>query len=107
MCLAFFIFCLRIFVTLAGSSGGSWATVVYSYYQYDNVSDSTMLGPIVFPADIEYDQLPFLDSPDCVRRFPNSTYVLTGADWGAWVDAVQVHNAIYACVTHVILFYVH
>ena len=76
---------------IVGVSGGSWATAVYTYYQKHNVSDATMLGEIVFPQDIIYSELNVIDD-DCVRKYPNSTYVLTGPFYEDWVDAVQ---AIY------------
>jgi hypothetical protein len=76
---------------LAGSSGGSWGVTVYTYYQYDFVNDSVMLGPIVFPSDITFDNLNFSDTY-CVRRFPNSNYIDDSALFSGWVDAVQ---AIY------------
>ncbi|CAE7582821.1 unnamed protein product, partial [Symbiodinium microadriaticum] len=50
-----------------------------------------MLGKIVFPQDIEYSELHLLDE-DCVRKYPNSSYVLTGPLYDDWVDGVQ---AIY------------
>jgi hypothetical protein len=74
---------------IAGSSGGSWATVVYSYFQYDDIPDSVMLGKIVFPEDIEYSELPFMQE-GCVRSFTNSTYILTGPFFSDWLDEVQV-----------------
>jgi hypothetical protein len=76
---------------IAGSSGGSWATVVYSYFQHDDISDDVMLGKIVFPEDIEYSELPFMDE-GCVRAYVNSTYILTGPFFSDWMDAVQVSH---------------
>lgn len=76
---------------LVGSSGGSWGVTVYTYYQYDFVNDSVMLGPIVFPSDITYDNLNDCDI-NCVRRFPSSNYIDNSALFSGWVDAVQ---AIY------------
>lgn len=73
---------------IAGSSGGSWATAVYSYYQLYEVTDSVMLGPIVFPEDITYDGLQEVQ-PNCVRAYPNTTYVPDGIAFEDWVDAVQ------------------
>jgi len=55
---------------ISGISGGSWATSVYSYAQTD-VPDDVMLGPIVAPSDIVYDQLHEMD-PLCVRAYTNS-----------------------------------
>ena len=54
-------------------SGGGWATSVYSFYQDDSVSDATMLGPVVMPEDIVYEDLQVMD-PKCVRSFTNSDY---------------------------------
>lgn len=73
---------------IVGVSGGSWATSVYSYYQKSDVPDSTMLGKIVFPEDIVYDELHLIDE-DCVRSYPNSSYVLTGPFFDDWVEGVQ------------------
>jgi hypothetical protein len=73
---------------IVGVSGGSWATSVYSYYQKSDVSDTTMLGEIIFPEDIVYDELHFIDK-DCVRSYPNSSYVLQGVLYSDWVDGVQ------------------
>ena len=73
---------------IAGSSGGSWATAVYSYYQHYYVSDSVMLGPIVPPEEITYDELQEVN-PDCVRSYPNITYDVDGLAFADWVDAVQ------------------
>lgn len=55
---------------ISGISGGSWATAVYSYAQ-NNVPDDVMLGPIVAPADIVYDELHLMD-PYCARAYTNS-----------------------------------
>ncbi len=76
---------------MAGSSGGSWGVAVYSYYQHSFVNDSVMLGPIVFPADIVYDDLMNVDYY-CVRKYPNSSYFDDSLLYSGWVDAVQ---AIY------------
>jgi hypothetical protein len=70
--------------------GGSWATAVYAYDQKDTVSDSVMLGSIVFPEDIKYSALSSMNE-DCVRSFTNSSGVdLSGVTFAAWLDAVQV-----------------
>ena len=76
---------------IAGSSGGSWATVVYSYFQHDDISDDVMLGKIVFPEDIEYSELHLMEE-GCVRAYVNSTYILTGPFFSDWMDAVQVSH---------------
>jgi hypothetical protein len=74
---------------IAGSSGGSWATVVYSYYQHDDISDSVMLGKIVFPEDIEYSDLSYIQE-GCVRAYVNSTYSFPYPLFYFWMDVVQV-----------------
>lgn len=74
---------------LFGSSGGSWATVVYTYYQKDNVTDDVMLGPIVFPADIALRDLQEMDE-FCVRGYTNNSGLLTGPTFSDWLDSVQV-----------------
>jgi hypothetical protein len=79
---------------MAGSSGGSWATVVYSYFQLDDIPDSVMLGKIVFPEDIQYAELPFMEE-GCVRSFTNSTYILTGPFFSDWMDEVQVSSLFF------------
>lgn len=76
---------------MAGSSGGSWATAVYNYYQYDNITDAVMLGPVVFPQHITFDNLADME-PGCIRSFPNSSVKLDGTSFDSWKDAVQ---AIY------------
>lgn len=74
---------------IAGSSGGSWATVVYSYYQNDNITDNQMLGKIIFPEDIIFSNLSYIEE-GCVRSYVNSSYILTGPLFSDWLDAVQV-----------------
>ena len=54
-------------------SGGAWATSVYSYFQHDEISDATMLGPVVMPEDITQADLQVMD-PNCVRSFTNSDF---------------------------------
>ena len=61
---------------MVGVSGGSWATMVYSYYQDDSISDDTMLGPVIFPADIVRDDLQEMES-GCVRAYPSTDYKWT------------------------------
>jgi hypothetical protein len=61
---------------MVGVSGGSWATMVYSYYQDDSVSDATMLGPVVLPADIARADLG-VAAPGCVRAYPSTSYQWT------------------------------
>lgn len=46
---------------------------MYSYYQNDAVSDATMLGPVVMPEDIVYEDLQTMH-PDCVRGYTNSDF---------------------------------
>lgn len=79
---------------IVGVSGGGWATAVYSYFQKNYVSDATMLGPIVFPSDIVYANLSFIEE-NCVRAFVNSSYRLGGPTYEDWEDAVQVFQRSY------------
>jgi hypothetical protein len=74
---------------LVGVSGGSWATTVYSFYQNDAVDDATMLGDVVFPEDITYENLGVIEA-GCVRAFVNSSERLPGPDYTDWADFVQV-----------------
>lgn len=78
---------------IASSSGGSWGTSVYSYFQHDNITDDVMLGPIVMPANITDDGLHEMD-PNCVRGYTNGSYIpdADGIEYIDWVIAVQ---AIY------------
>lgn len=72
--------------------GGSWATAVYSYYQNSSVSDSVLLGPVVQPDDIEYEDMSKMD-PKCVRSFTNHSGVaLSGVTFAAWQDSIQVRS---------------
>jgi hypothetical protein len=89
---------------IAGSSGGSWATVVYSYFQHDDISDDVMLGKIVFPEEIEYSELPFMEE-GCVRAYVNSTYILTGPFFSDWMDAVQVSKLLLSSPLFSSLFF--
>ena len=74
---------------LVGVSGGAWATAVYSYYQHDDVSDATMLGPIVYPEDMTFGNLGDIED-GCVRAFVNSTSQLGGPSYEDYADFIQV-----------------
>lgn len=58
---------------MTGVSGGSWATIAYSYKQID-VDDKTYLGPVVFPADITREGLSEMD-PNCARSYTDNDFV--------------------------------
>lgn len=59
---------------IGGISGGSWATTVYTYAQ--NVSDdNVLLGPIVEPENINYDDLQVIDD-GCVRSLTKEPVTL-------------------------------
>lgn len=74
---------------IAGSSGGSWGIGVYSFYQHSTVSDSTMLGPVVFPVNITYAGLQQMEE-NCVRNLTNVTYPYDQIVYFEdWVTAVQ------------------
>mmetsp|Transcript_111 Transcript_111/g.186 ORF Transcript_111/g.186 Transcript_111/m.186 type:complete len:583 (-) Transcript_111:1474-3222(-) len=85
---------------IIGVSGGSWATAVYSYYSNSSVNDTRMLGSIVRPGDIEYDQLQSMDEA-CVRSYTATQldehrrmYTVGGDDdegvyYNVWADSVQ------------------
>ena len=84
---------------ILGSSGGSWASVVYTYYQHEDIPDSVMLGPVVFPEDITLEGLKEM-APGCVRAYTNTTYQVMGVLFSDWMDAVQVRYIYtYAYVT--------
>ena len=53
---------------IVGVSGGSWATIVYSYFQNDDIDDDTLLGPIISPSDIVYGDLKDM-ADGCARGF--------------------------------------
>lgn len=74
---------------LVGVSGGAWATAVYSYFQHDDVSDATMLGPILYPEDMTYDKLGDIEA-GCVRAYVNSTSQLGGPTYEDYADFIQV-----------------
>lgn len=76
---------------ILGSSGGSWATVVFTYYQKDNITDDEMLGKVILPGDIVYQDLQYM-SEGCVRSYTSTPYFLSGLAFSDWMDAVQ---AIY------------
>lgn len=78
---------------IVGVSGGGWANIVYSFYQYSNVSDYTMLGPIVMPEDINMENLAEIDE-NCVRQFTNSSYFLEGIYFQDWVNACEVSKIV-------------
>lgn len=63
---------------MSGVSGGSWATVVYSYKQTD-VDDAEFLGPIVGPADITMEKLLEM-SPMCARSLTDCDFVKVTLD---------------------------
>ncbi|CAM9277883.1 unnamed protein product, partial [Ectocarpus fasciculatus] len=74
---------------MVGVSGGSWATMVYSYYQDESVSDSVMLGPVVAPEDIVRDDLQEM-APGCVRAYPATSYKwLDGYSFEDNLDGIQ------------------
>lgn len=66
---------------ISGISGGSWATLTFSYSQL-KVDDKVLLGPIVQPKDITQQNLQKMDS-SCVRGLTNVNFV------GMGVDAIQ------------------
>ena len=74
---------------IAGSSGGSWATVVYSYYQNTQINDTVMLGRVVLPEEIIFENLKVIEE-GCVRSYVNSSYILQGPLFSDWLDAIQV-----------------
>lgn len=58
---------------MLGVSGGSWATVVFSFKQVD-VDDATFLGEILLPEEISMEKLEKM-SPDCARALANCDFV--------------------------------
>ncbi len=87
---------------ILGSSGGSWATVVYTYYQHEDIPDSVMLGPVVFPEHISLEGLGEM-APGCVRAYTNTTYQVMGVLFSDWMDAVQVCAIYILCFINLML----
>ena len=58
---------------ITGISGGAWFTMCYTYSQ-ENVSDATLLGPILNPEDFARERLQEMDS-QCMRRVTNISFV--------------------------------
>jgi hypothetical protein len=58
---------------ISGISGGSWATIVFSFKQVD-VDDTVFLGPVVYPADITRDGLNQMDA-QCARSYTDNDFV--------------------------------
>jgi hypothetical protein len=58
---------------MSGVSGGSWATIVYTYKQTD-VDDSIFLGPVLYPADLSMEKLQEM-SPQCARALTDCDFV--------------------------------
>jgi hypothetical protein len=57
---------------IGGISGGSWATIAFTYLQ-NHTDDNAFLGEIVPPEAIRFDKLKFMD-PRCARAFPNTNF---------------------------------
>jgi len=83
---------------LTGVSGGTWATTVFSYYQSGASSDEQILGDIVAPEDIVYDDLLKMD-PRCMRLSTNSSALAelaklltntSSVDWNeVWIKGIS------------------
>lgn len=58
---------------ITGISGGSWATIVFSFKQV-GVDDVTFLGPIVYPADLTRDGVGQMNEK-CARSYTNNDFV--------------------------------
>ena len=58
---------------ISGVSGGSWATVVYSYKQTD-VDDEEFLGTILYPNEITMEKLEEMP-PKCARSLTDCDFV--------------------------------
>jgi hypothetical protein len=58
---------------ISGISGGSWATITYSFAQ-NGVDDRTLLGPIMMPKDMTYEGLKQMD-PQCARSYTDADFV--------------------------------
>lgn len=63
---------------MSGVSGGSWATVVYSFKQVD-VNDAEFLGPILLPSELSMDKLEEM-SPRCARALTDCDFVKVTLD---------------------------
>lgn len=85
------------FKYICGSSGGSWATVVYSYYQHHDVSDDIMLGEVIQPGNISYDGLAVMNEY-CIRGYVNNSWLLfdnvSASVFVDWIDAVSVSDIL-------------
>lgn len=73
---------------MAGSSGGSWATVVASYYQNNSVSDEILYGPILQPQQIFLENISDMD-PSCARSFTDNYKEDDSLLYTGWLSAVQ------------------
>ena len=87
---------------MGGISGGSWATMTYTFAQLDkmgNITDATLLGKVINPSNITYDNLNDMDK-NCARSFTHDNFAehflyewTLGRAKGfadAWVWATQV-----------------
>jgi hypothetical protein len=81
---------------IAGISGGSWATAVYTYAQWE-VDDNTLLGPIIPPSNITYENINIMDE-HCARKVTNPpgnitdyrSMEATSFTWlDAWIESVS------------------
>lgn len=57
---------------IGGISGGSWATITFTYLQ-NQTNDDVFLGRIVAPERIEYEKLKIMD-PSCARGYTNTNF---------------------------------
>lgn len=58
---------------ITGISGGAWFTMCYTFSK-ENVSDATLLGPILNPENFTREELQVMD-PRCMRRVTNGSFV--------------------------------
>jgi predicted acylesterase/phospholipase RssA len=59
---------------IGGISGGSWATMVYSYSQHDEADEDKFMCPLVKPEDETEDELKKMD-PKCARSLAAASFV--------------------------------
>ena len=66
---------------ISGISGGGWGVSVYSYSQA-RVSDTVLLGPILEPSCLTYENLNQMDA-NCARRLTNKNFKVALAEAAA------------------------
>jgi len=81
---------------IGGISGGSWASMTYVYSQL-SVNDTTLLGRIIPPEEITYDNLNVMD-PSCARGFAQDNFLEHLL--GAWLTQAAGPADAWVYATH-------